>query len=37
MEQQELKETCWFCGSWFTNFEEMVVENFNIQEEQKLY
>lgn len=32
MKQQELKETCWFCGYIFSNFEVIVLENYKDRE-----
>lgn len=28
MEQKELRETCWFCDYFFSNYEIMVLENY---------
>lgn len=32
MKQALLKESCWFCGHIFTNYEEVAVENYNDRE-----
>ena len=32
MKQQELKETCWFCGYFFSNYEVVALENFKDKE-----
>lgn len=31
MKQEELKETCWFCGYFFSNWEVIKIENFNVE------
>ena len=28
MKQKELRDTCWFCGYFFSNFEIIKIENF---------
>lgn len=28
MEQKELRETCWFCDYFFSNYEIIVLENY---------
>jgi len=33
MEQKELRETCWFCGYFFSNYEVIAVEGFKKQNE----
>ena len=29
MEQKELRETCWFCNYFFSNYHVFLVENYN--------
>lgn len=32
MKQTEIKETCWFCGYFFSNWEVIQLENFKVTE-----
>lgn len=32
MKQQEIKDTCWFCGYFFSNYEVILLENLKEQE-----
>jgi len=31
MKQQEIKDTCWFCGYFFSNYEVVLLENYKEQ------
>ena len=33
MEQKELRETCWFCDYFFSNYEVIAIERFKEQNE----
>lgn len=35
MKQQELHENCWFCGCIFSNYENVILENYKEQENNK--
>lgn len=35
MKQQELHETCWFCGCLFSNYENIILKNYKEQENNK--
>ena len=32
MAQKELRETCWFCGYFFSNYESIVLKNYKDKE-----
>lgn len=33
MEQKDLRAFCWFCDSFFSNYEEALLENYKDKEE----
>lgn len=37
MKQPELNETCWFCESLFSNYEELLLENYKESEYDDVY
>jgi predicted amidophosphoribosyltransferase len=34
MKQQEIKDTCWFCGYFFSNYEVVLLENYKEQSDE---
>lgn len=34
MKQQEIKETCWFCGYFFSNYEIVLLKNYKEQNDE---
>lgn len=32
MEQKELRETCWFCGYFFSNYHVLLVESYEAKQ-----
>lgn len=36
MKQQEIEETCWFCGFMFSNYEEELIKYFREEQENEI-
>ena len=37
MKQPELNETCWFCESFFSNYEELLLESYKESEYENVH